>query len=392
MPAKKTNNDFINDMKYYYGNDFIPIIEYTGNNKKMIFKHNCGHEFEVSQAVKAFSGGLTCPVCGKDKFTTVNDINKKLNERYNQEYKLMTEFKKSDNINNSTKINILHLKCNTIIETTVGDFFNKCKVCKKCKTNRNKFTVNDFEKYLKENTNGEYIISKNNKLQPKCVDDKITITHTICNRDYDVSIAKFKSGRRCPLCLNDSKRLSENDVFDKLTSLNDSNEYIFSLNESYRTVQSKIHVIHKSCNNEYDMRFADIVYHNQRCPFCKASVSENKVASSLDNLNISYIRQYKTPDCKDKRELPFDFKVILDENTYFFIEFNGIQHYFPCEYFDGDNKDIAFELRCKHDKIKSDYCKENNIPLLIIPYTQINSLDIIIENFIKELKNSPVYE
>lgn len=384
MPAKKTNEDYVNDMKYYYGDDFIPVTEYTRNYDPMTFRHKCGHEYTLTQSVRAFNRGLSCPKCGKEKIETVEEINKKLLNRYNQEYTLLTEFKEDDKITFKTKITLLHSECENEIETTVEDFFLKCKVCKDCKRDRNKFTVKDFEKYLEENTKGEYIISENNILKPNCVDDKITLTHTKCGRDYNVAMSKFKVGRRCPLCNNDDRRLSEYDVLKKLNGLVDSGHYEFSIIETYQNVQSMIHVLHKDCGNEYDMRLADILYHNQRCPICSASISENKVAFVLDSLNLNYTRQHKFPDCKNINQLPFDFRVVLDENTIFLIEFNGLQHYIPIEYFDGDE---GFEKRIKRDKIKTDYCKENNIPLLIIHYSQINSLESVIKAFITNLRS-----
>jgi hypothetical protein len=44
----------------------------------------------------------------------------------------------------------------------------------------------------------------------------------------------------------------------------------------------------------------------------------------------------------------------------FAIEYNGIQHYEPIEYFGGQD---AFEYRCKLDLLKHDLCKENNCKL-----------------------------
>ena len=38
-------------------------------------------------------------------------------------------------------------------------------------------------------------------------------------------------------------------------------------------------------------------------------------------------------------------------------------------------------------KREVNYCKENNIPLLIIPYSQINSLESVIKAFIDKLRS-----
>lgn len=37
------------------------------------------------------------------------------------------------------------------------------------------------------------------------------------------------------------------------------------------------------------------------------------------------------------------------------------------------------------DKIKQDYCAKNNIPLLIIPYTELKTIDKILNKFIDQI-------
>ena len=58
------------------------------------------------------------------------------------------------------------------------------------------------------------------------------------------------------------------------------------------------------------------------------------------------------------------------------IEFDGQQHY--------QNKYGLDSLKVTqyHDKIKNDYCKDNNIKLLRIKYTEFNNIENIL---IKEL-------
>ena len=60
--------------------------------------------------------------------------------------------------------------------------------------------------------------------------------------------------------------------------------------------------------------------------------------------------------------LPFDFYLPIENIC---IEFNGLQHYKPIEYFGGEKE---FEKRKINDKIKQDYCVENSIELITIKY------------------------
>ena len=101
------------------------------------------------------------------------------------------------------------------------------------------------------------------------------------------------------------------------------------------------------------------------------------IKNLLLKAEIPFELEKKFKTCKDKKELPFDFYV---NNTYL-IEFDGIQH------FDKNSK-YDYEYTHNHDIIKNKWCKENNIPLIRIPYTHLNKLcleDLLLEtsNFLE---------
>lgn len=123
------------------------------------------------------------------------------------------------------------------------------------------------------------------------------------------------------------------------------------------------------------------------CPKCSTSKGEKKLAKLLDELNIKYIPQYKTPECFYKNNLPFDF-FLYDYNT--IIEFDGIQHHQPTDFSNGKltEEEIlkSFELIVLKDKIKDNYCKEKNIKMVRIPYWKINNINKLKELIIDKLK------
>ena len=59
------------------------------------------------------------------------------------------------------------------------------------------------------------------------------------------------------------------------------------------------------------------------------------------------------------------------------IEYDGIQHFEPKDFFGGEE---SFSKLKEHDSIKSNYCMENNIRLLRIPYFQYEEIENILEN------------
>lgn len=95
-----------------------------------------------------------------------------------------------------------------------------------------------------------------------------------------------------------------------------------------------------------------------------------KIAQILKENNIPFEQEKKFDTCKDKKSLPFDFYV----NNSYLIEFDGEQHY-------KDNKNHwniynRYEYTKKHDEIKNQWCKSNNIPLIRIPYWILEKMTI----------------
>jgi hypothetical protein len=113
------------------------------------------------------------------------------------------------------------------------------------------------------------------------------------------------------------------------------------------------------------------------CVNCNESRGEKSVAKYLDKNNISYYRQHKFSDCKNVFQLPFDFYLPKYRTA---IEFDGIQHYEPMEFFGGLE---AYERLKKNDKIKSDYCEENYIDLIRIRYDQADRIFEILKESLK---------
>lgn len=118
----------------------------------------------------------------------------------------------------------------------------------------------------------------------------------------------------------------------------------------------------------------------QSCGFCNENSHGNiKIEQLLKSNNINFIREKRFIDCKDKGCLPFDFYV----NDFYCIEYDGKQH------FTQNGTIFDYETTRQHDIIKSQYCKENNIPLIRIPYTHYDNLcleDLLLEtsNFIEK--------
>ena len=97
------------------------------------------------------------------------------------------------------------------------------------------------------------------------------------------------------------------------------------------------------------------------------------------------MKEYRINECRNILPLPFDF-YLPDYNIC--IEVDGMQHYEPAT-FGGISKEKAidnFRESKIRDNIKTQYCKDNNIKLIRIPYWEFND-DTYLYTLNKELNN-----
>lgn len=106
---------------------------------------------------------------------------------------------------------------------------------------------------------------------------------------------------------------------------------------------------------------------------CLLSKGEEIIGNLLEDANIIYKSQKTFESCRfnDTRALArFDF-YIREE---YLVEFDGIQHF---EYKNnGWDTEENFKKIQEHDSYKNQWCRENNIPLIRIPYTKLDTLCI----------------
>ncbi len=113
------------------------------------------------------------------------------------------------------------------------------------------------------------------------------------------------------------------------------------------------------------------------CPNCRSSKGELKVQKYLKKNKISFIREKTFDDCRHLLPLPFDF-YLPDHNIC--IEYDGEQHFKEIKSWGGNE---YLEKIKKRDKIKTKFCKDNNIPLIRISYKEQNDIIKILNEKLK---------
>lgn len=125
------------------------------------------------------------------------------------------------------------------------------------------------------------------------------------------------------------------------------------------------------CGNEFiSLPYKVISGEKTRCNACtkKESKFERLTRLWLEENNINYIKEYRFEDCKNKRSLPFDFKIDWN-NQIILIEVDGGQHFYITQW--TDEEDLK-EQKIKDD-IKTQYCLNKGYTLLRIPYWLFNA-------------------
>ena len=109
---------------------------------------------------------------------------------------------------------------------------------------------------------------------------------------------------------------------------------------------------------------------------CINSHGEEIIAQLLTKNNITFSKQYIFNELKGTRGgvLRFDFAIFKNNKLIELIEFDGRQHiYGP----DGAwTKSYSLDVIQENDKRKNEYCNENNIKLVRVPYYDINHITL----------------
>lgn len=115
---------------------------------------------------------------------------------------------------------------------------------------------------------------------------------------------------------------------------------------------------------------------------CLNSIMNSKIAQLLTELNINYIKEKIFNDCKDNKNLRFDF-YLPDDNIC--IEYDGEQHFNAVKYWGGQE---GLKNRQYKDEIKNQYCKNNNISLIRLNYLEKDKINKeYLFDIIKDIKN-----
>lgn len=293
------------------------------------------------------------------KQMTHGEFVKRVKELGNDEYTVLDTY-----VNTQVKVHLKH-NCGYVWEVTPRSFLNNGARCKRCMNKKQhegtRTTKQEFKDEVYKLCGNEYSVGDDYVAANR----KVTFTHNACGYSWKTRGNHFtKDNSRCPKCAGVMPKNTK--MFRKLVHELDND---YELIGTYKDANTPIKMLHKSKNHAFYVTPHGFEQ-GTRCTECSiASQGEEEVRTFLRANNIDFERQKRFAECKDKKTLPFDF-YIPSVNTC--IEYQGQQHYQIVSSWGGEEE---YNYQLKHDKIKADYCKNNGISLITIPYYgNVNSM------------------
>jgi len=363
---KRTDENILKNITYIKG--FI-YVGYSCNNSKTLIKYKCtnhlnkGIQTMTLTDMKKSTG--KCSYCygyHKTSKDFINEMNYK-----NPNIEILGEY-----VNSKTKI-----KCRCLIDgfcwETIPSLLLSGAGCPKCGIEKSKInSKKTHEKFVGEmlliNPNIEISSTYTN------VKEEILCICKVCNNKWSTTPDSLLNGSGCMDChLQKSHNLQvkSNELF--LRELKSINPNIIPL-ETYYNDHTKLKCRCLIHNYEWYAMPNKILHRNTGCPKCASYTNENKIDLLLENWGIKYSIQKRFKECRDKNTLPFDRYLV---NFNILIEYDGEDHYFPIKRCHESDEEVLvrFNDRIKKDKIKTVYCKKNDIPLIRIPYWEKDNIE-----------------
>lgn len=216
----------------------------------------------------------------------------------------------------------------------------------------------------------------------------IKLKHT-CGKTLNTTWKNFQEGKTkcsCEIINNRKIKYDQREKIgrgkylvkkDYLNKIFNDKDYLLLDNPVYSgNNKMKVKIKHIVCGNFY-FTTPNRFQQGQKCPYCANMIrvgalpgaGATKIAKYLQEKNIFSANEKYFSECKDKREMPFDF----EDSFKNIIEFDGEQHFNP-------NK-RGYKTAVLHDKMKNKFCEKNSIHLLRIPFDEEENINTILDLF-----------
>lgn len=388
VSAKATRNseDFIKQAKARHGNSYdYSKTQYKNSKTDVII--TCRKHGDFPQKPPTHLDGGGCPACGRER-TTASKVGKKKGfnkrttssfiEESNEIHQNRYEYSKTVFVATNKKV-IITCKEHGDFDQLASDHL-RGRGCQKCgrKTQglAKRISFQEWVETARERHGDTY----------KYDESSFTTTkHDI--RIFCEKHGWFKQnagrhayvGHGCEECGNGRIAISRGrttEDFIQISKEVHGNRYEYSLLKTDPETGSLIYEdndkIRLICRDHGPFLIItnNHIHLEQGCPACEATKGEVRVRRFLEEKGIEFVYQWTDHDCIDTQKLRFDFYLPKLAVT---IEYDGEQHFKPIR-FNNSSSDEEIETKfqdtLRRDSIKNEWCKNNNIRMIRIPYAE----------------------
>lgn len=402
--------------------------KYVNSSTKIDIICSCGRP--NSTVTRSIVAGMRCKGCYGEKAAMKN---KHSYEYVKDLFKIEgCELLSTEYVNNRTKLNYI-CKCGEPARATL-DKFKKGQRCMSC----GKKELSEARKTPFDEVKQTFIDAGCLLLSEKYVNSQAKLSYVCsCGETNEIAFSKFKMGQRCFECgvrkTADARRRSIGEIrsiFEELGCALLSTEYkgtdsplrftcgcgemghkrisdfmkspqcikcgnserveisrykldevveMFAergckfSDESYTNSKTLLNYI-CSCGNPSRITLEALIM-GRKCSNCRESKGEMAIREFLQKFGLKFYREHKFSDCRNTHPLPFDFLIQMNSSLPLIVEYDGIQHFQEIEFFGGE---VGYKNTMKNDNIKSNYCINNDIPLIRIPYWELDNIEYIL--------------
>ena len=372
--------DFVKNEIEKQGDTLLSNNYVNANEKLNILCHVCHRDYWMNYA--NFSHGFRCTFCPSKqlfKFEFVKEYIESCGDIL-----LSTEYVRS-----SENLDIQCGKCGNIWHPCFNAYRNTNSRCPKCikitLSEKLRMDMSVVRKIYKEHDfeildSDEVYINSATKLNTKCLK---------CGKIWFTTYSNIRTSKcGCPICGSELRResvsaASVTEDYNFLVLYPDiAEEWDYFKNnkppESYAPKSEfKVWWICKQCNYSWEARISDRVRGNG-CKVCGMSGGCKRIYYNLLKYNVEIELEYEFQDLLSDlgNPLRYDFGISDSNKLLMLIEFDHIQHEKYIPYF---HKSLErFERYQYHDLLKTEYAKNNNIPLLRINQHEFNNIESIL--------------
>ena len=371
MSIRSNTEEFIHKAREVHGDKYgYDRVEYVLANEPIeIYCPNCKKYY--LQKPKLHLIGHGCTICANNKPIGTSEFIRRAKEVWGDRY----TYEKTEYVSNKGKV-VVTCREHGDWPATPSAFLNGhgCPDCGKIKVaEARKLTQEEFISRATEIHKGKYGYSKviyiNN-------DTDVVITCPI-HGDFEQAPANHLGGQGCRKCKIDKYKrifqMGKERFIDKAQKIH-GDRYDYSQVE-YVNNKTDVIVICPE-HGPFPVAPQDHLQGMNGCPKCQTLKGEKRIILWLEEHGINYkwhksVRSPLAPG-KRKKFIP-DFYV---ESANLMIEYNGEQHYRPLEQWGGEQQ---FKKQQRRDAAFREYCKQEGITLLEIPYTEFDRIESILD-------------